>query len=605
MKTLNLIICLLAVTLFVACSKKKDGNSNPYNAGYNYGYTPNDPRYNNMYPNNNGIMPGYQLPQGACNGPTNMNGDLFQYCTWLATGAEQMCNPVMVRQEFMQKCQSFAYQLNYCVPMVRSGCFYSKSGCSYEGKSYKSTYVSARDFDDSRDSYRGSLSTRKQLPQVDLSASKPKENVLPPVQVIGQKPSPVTPAPQQQVQCDANPSKDCYEEKPGKPETRKCRHPKEKSNDKRKWNLTYETYLAKVQESCEQTVVAQPAPVQESPVQQLPEQVIGGGQDSSQTVVQEQQQCTTAEVKPWIDCRLKRGERASAVRGTDKKALKDFDFKKGSDGKSFFEKENARGNIQCKNPGDKKSSRNYVYNSYEAYAASLTRCESSSNVVTQPVSQSQSSGNVIAQAPQVSVQEQPVAVEQKAQQQASSSQCLNLETINNYLSSQESNLSSHSVYYSAQLLGSGQSKELVAAWKKAMQPIINKYSTKVYSSASQMSAIGSNVRQSSSSLRLGGKEAKIHSCDAKILVVSYMNEAGQQNVTYSSNGFEMNDDNYEVTETTVGTFKHGNETSQYILGRYIGVGTKLNESQIKSKVLKDMKTKNYIENDPLGLINLK
>lgn len=143
MKALNLIILALAVTLFVACSKKKDGGAPQNNNQYQrYGTTPND-----IHGGNYGQMPGYQLQQGSCQGPIPLHNNLGSYCGWLASDGERLCNPIMVRQAFLQNCQTISTPNNYCQTYIRSGCYYNSSGCGISAGvsiSYRSSYRPSR-----------------------------------------------------------------------------------------------------------------------------------------------------------------------------------------------------------------------------------------------------------------------------------------------------------------------------------------------------------------------------------------------------------------------------------------------------------------------------
>lgn len=198
MKTTNFIILALAVTLFVACSKKKDGDSSHYNNGQGrYGLTPNDHKrgYGGYYQQQ---MPGYQMMgQGNCQGP--MFSDLVSYCGWLARDGERVCNPQLVRQTFMQYCQAFAQRYNYCVEQVQTARCYN-TGCGYQ--------------------YKGKWELYSHHSKRDKNYDKGGGDYLPPTPG---KPQP----PIYQPPTDScNPSVDCRRKNPKKPEL-ECRLPGE------------------------------------------------------------------------------------------------------------------------------------------------------------------------------------------------------------------------------------------------------------------------------------------------------------------------------------------------------------------------------------------
>ena len=514
MKPFKLIICLLAVTLFVACSKKKDGNSNPYPHNP-YGTTPG--YINNGLVGTTGL-PGYQLPQGSCNGPTQMYSDLVSFCGFLARDAEAICNPAAVKQTFLQYCQSMATQLNYCVPQVQSGCFYSASGCVIGSRTvrYSSGYSSS-----DRTSRRERLSG-------DYRPSRPSS-----------RPSVSRPIP------------------------------------------------------------AQDAPSVSAPIPSRPATVVSAPIERA-----EERNCVRQESKPWIDCRLKRGERASAVRGIDKKALRDFDFRRGSDGQTPFEKENRRGNIECKAPGSTKSTRNYIYSSYEQYVASLSR-NCGDVVVSQPVP--------VQTAPVVSApiqsrpeaitspvaDEAPAKVEELKQEKAFLAQCMNLEELHNYILNPANELSSYSAYTVSQPVAQNRTREYLDAYRVNINNVLTQSRMSVSGSTSQMSAIGLNVTQRGDRLQVDSTRGSGEIIDCRnrnSMTVKYSSSQGSEIVTYAWNG--LRDDDLEIIETIRGTFAFRNETSDYIVSRYIGVGKKLNSKQIIAKVTADMKKKGLLGLDP-------
>src|SRR5690606_6717387 len=105
-----------------------------------------------------------------------MFSDLASYCGWLAKDGERLCNPMSVRQAFMQYCQAFAVRLNYCVQQVSTArC--GTSGCGYY---YKGTWERYSSYSDrARDKGKANWSTSKPT-QPDVP-SKPDDTVLPPV----------------------------------------------------------------------------------------------------------------------------------------------------------------------------------------------------------------------------------------------------------------------------------------------------------------------------------------------------------------------------------------------------------------------------------------
>lgn len=570
MKALNLIICLLAVTLFVACSKKKDGNSNPYQG--NYAYTPNDPRYN-MYPNN-GMMPGYQMGQvGSCNGPTQIYGNLSGYCGWLARDGERMCNPMVTRQLFMQYCASYATTYNYCVNYVQSGCFYTNAGCSYQGKKFKysSTYVSTGKYSDWGDDVK----------------SKPSGKLDPII---------VTPPPSEEAPVCYEKPDDCYEVKKGKSETKKCRHPLETSTDKEKYTLLYETYLKLLQQTCGQSSARTTRPVvseSSGVVYSQPRTVEVSNPVAQNTQprtlpaveVQEKVTCVDLPHNPGKDCRLKRPERESAARGTTKKNLIAWDFQKGTDGKIPFAKENERGNIECKASG---TTSGYIFSSYEQYVASLKKCETSTveTVVAAPAT-----SNVVTSAPVTAAPVETAAtVTSVATKKPYLAQCMNLQELHNYILNPANELSSYSAYDVTSPISSARSKEYLAAYQENVGNTLIQSRMSVYGTTGKMSAIGLDVQQSEDMLQvdsLRGPGEIIDCRNKNFMTVRYASNQGDVIVTYKWNG--LRDDDLVIEETSQGQFAFRNESSRFIVTRYIGVGKRMNEKQIYNKVTADMK----------------
>jgi hypothetical protein len=472
MKASNLIIIALAVTLFVACSKKKDGNSGyGYYQGQYNGMTPNEYRPPGYMPQ---TMPGYQLTQG-CNGPSQMFSDLLSYCGWLARDGERMCNPMSVRQAFMQYCQGFSTSMNYCVAQVRSGCYYG-SGCSFGGSARISfsTHPRERDLDDREysHSHRESRTEAKAEVKTEVK-TETKAKVTETKTVAATVPYTPAPAPkiiaQTEVKtCHPNATTDC------------------KTNPKNK--------------------------------------------------------------SQWI-CKL-----PSAL------------------------------------PYDEKA---YIIMYKDYKSAAEKDCSGASN----------------ANVPLVA------APEVKTGSIDFTNDCMNIQEMHEYIIDQKHKLSSASEYYDAEILEKGHSKEFVNAWKASMQKTLNNNYYSIGTSDkngrySNLSAIGANLAQKGDKLQTDMQMVenfgKIIECrDKKVMTVKYDNEIGTQLVTYTQNGFEKNDNDFEVTETTRGTFKYLNESGTYLLARYIGVGKGLTEKEIKAKVLKDMKVKGYLEVDPESIINAK
>src|SRR5690606_6561485 len=148
------------------------------------------------------------------------------------------------------------------------------------------------------------------------------------------------------------------------------------------------------------------------------------------------------------------------------------------------------------------------------------------------------------------------------------------------------------------------SPAFIAAWKAYVKPVIDRHNLSVYSLYSQLSAIGSNVRQNGTQFQFVPDIGTITSCvDGKQMTVEFPNEVGVQSKIYTQNGMSLDSGDFELTETTYGTFKYDNETGRYILARYIGVGKKLGKEEIKEKVVRDMVSRGYIVNDPHRVIN--
>jgi hypothetical protein len=248
MKASNLIILALAVTLFVACSKKKDGDSGQYQNQNGYGLTPND-----IYGTNGGYyhgggavvygggyyppaMPGYQLNQGGCNGP--IYSDQVSYCGWLAQYGESMCNPMVVRQAFLERCQGFSTRFNYCQQQVSSGCYYG-GGCH---------------FSDSTELIRFTPHKRPQyLDDNTYHAPAPTPAPTPTPTPVHQQPPVVSHPPvvvkhPQQI-CFANKSKDCKYPN-GKKKGLICKLPNDSTAEGNYVYNSYEEYLDAVNKEC-------------------------------------------------------------------------------------------------------------------------------------------------------------------------------------------------------------------------------------------------------------------------------------------------------------------------------------------------------------------
>lgn len=230
MKALKLIICLLAVTLFVACSKKKDGNQNPYYPNGTYGLMPNDINSGGMY-QQPGVMPGYQLPQGC--GTGQMFPDALSYCGWLATEGESVCNPMVVKQMFLQYCQSFAVQYNYCVPQVQSGCYYG-SGCNFGSTTIR---------------YHDRKRPRDDIERVKVDKIK-YGTVYSPAPTQSQAPVYTSPQPTA-PNCNGDKNRDCKEryKKSKKSSELICKHPSE-SKSEENYVYSYSEYLDIIKEEC-------------------------------------------------------------------------------------------------------------------------------------------------------------------------------------------------------------------------------------------------------------------------------------------------------------------------------------------------------------------
>ncbi|MES2768288.1 MAG: hypothetical protein V4596_04010 [Bdellovibrionota bacterium] len=211
MKMLNLVILVLAVTFFVACSKKKDGNSTPQ-PQLPYGTTPTDQMYGNgYYPNGPQPMPGYQLPsQANCQGPGQMFSDLRSYCGWLARDGERLCNPMVVRQNFIQYCQSFAMTFNYCVPEIRSNCYY-KQGCAVQVKGTWERYSHA---------------SKRKRDSGSWTSQQGGQVIVGPINPVPPNDS----EPEEQNDCKQNISVDCKKENPKKPKLI-CKLPDDSSSE--------------------------------------------------------------------------------------------------------------------------------------------------------------------------------------------------------------------------------------------------------------------------------------------------------------------------------------------------------------------------------------
>lgn len=464
MKTLNLIICLLAVTLFVACGKKKDGNSNPYQVQNTpYGVTPNDHNgyYGSQYGQYPRGIPGYQVPsQANCQGPSQMFSNLVQYCGWLATDGERMCNPFEVRRTFMQYCQQFATRYNYCVQEVRTGCYNKVSGCSYYYKGEYKRYSQ----------YSPRPGDKKKIKQPNYP-DYPND-------------------PGQPGSC-LDIGKDCKKKNPKKSELI-CKLPNEEAKES---NYTYsvEDYKILANDNC--------------PFVLAKTFVTGSSQRTQQVVAKKQV-------------------------------------------------------VQIQNSQKQTKS----YGNHDYIDAAIFNDKSAS---------SKSSSKVSA------------SLDLK--------QCMNIQKLHEHILNQKNDLSSAAAYYEVQLLEKNLSANFVKAWKEAMKPVLQKYSVSVYTRFSQLSALGANIAQNGDQLRMVENIGKIVECsDGKHMVVQYDNEVGPQVVTYTQAGFDKNDSDFEMTESTRGTFKLGNEKGTYILSRYIGVGKKLSEKQIVKKVNDDMKRKNYL-----------
>lgn len=568
MKALNLIICLLAVTLFVACSKKKDGNSNPYYQGY--------------YPQTGyQTIPGYQVgPQFNCNGPSVMHGNLVQFCGWIATQGEQVCSPHVARRLFMQHCQGFygntAYSWsNYCGVMIRTGCYFSARGCVYQGKTYRSTYVSTGPYRDDDGGYKPSPS---------------------PTPTPSPKPSPTpAPTPAPQPICQPDPAKDCKPIKDGKKETVLCKSPRESSTDIRHYTLTRDEYYRLADRICKPATVLPTVRVTGEENRTSTTTSTATTVIPSSTTVQPavQTACTIKIDKNDIvrHCKLKRNRHG--LRGVHARNLRaeDFDLRNV---KTDFDRFVEADNISCQIPGQKGRV------SYREFArAKGTRdCPAAATpVTTTPVS---SNTPVVSE----TIQENNTVAEVAPKTSVDLAQCMNIEDIQKRITAQNTELSSASAYYNAQLLENNHSPAFIAAWKAYVKPVIDRHNLSVYSLYSQLSAIGSNVRQNGTQFQFVPDIGTITSCvDGKQMTVEFPNEVGVQSKIYTQNGMSLDSGDFELTETTYGTFKYDNETGRYILARYIGVGKKLGKEEIKEKVVRDMVSRGYIVNDPHRVIN--
>ncbi len=568
MKVLNLIICLLAVTVFVACSKKKDGGSQPYGYGHNpYGLTTNEiygngynsNPYQGYYPSN----PGYPIPQGCQ--ANQMFPDLLSYCGWLARDGAGFCqNPYAVKQAFLQYCQNYAVQFNYCVPQVRTGCFYTTGGCFGGQVGYTKPF---RYKDTKRDSSLGK----------DVVEDGDGDYIPP----VDPTPAPA-PSPGNTYDC-TNVNRDCKNRnvnKKGSSNNLICKLPNA-SDSETNYTYTVEEYRVLAPYNCPQST----RPVSDR-VTELDRVIVKGERDNTPVyrppvaAPQQQVTCTTEEGEPWNDCRLKRADNRSAVRGTTRRALKDFDFNKDSSGKTPFEREVQRGNIECKAKGATRHSRNYNMTYFE-YVESLKKCGTVAVGTEQPIQSVGRTSGVVSTAPissnEGAVAQQPLnsadevaAAPVATKPTVNVDKCLDLEEMHKFILDPVNEYSSHQLFVDRDLVNKSVSSKFKTTWVEAVATHDNEYRGSIVGKNNQnTTAIGIDVQQDARRIKIDNRKGygTIEVCRDDYMVANFPDVGQRLVVTWN----KQLDDNMSMIYTWRGNFKNRNESSDYVINKFISI----------------------------------